>query len=96
MSISDCKREKLTPFVDLRSAAGFKDALAGRADKDIRVGVLNEILPPEAEADDIVEYSDRFISGWRFIQKRTGGIVGQTIRVIFVEMAFSPRVPRRA
>ena len=168
-------RETLAPFVDLRSDAGFKAVLADRKNKDILIGVLNLILPPEARVEDIVEYSDReqrrdviygkktvldlvcvdqagrtfivemqanpedrffercvyyasglyhlelsegdgyeklrpvyvisfldyrlrhedeslwdtdrFISHWRFIEKRTGEVANQTISVIFVEMA---------
>ncbi len=51
--------QKLAPFVDLRSDAGFKAVLADRANKDILIGILNLILPPEAKIEDIVEYSDR-------------------------------------
>ena len=53
------KRESPAPFVDLRSDAGFKAVLADRNNKDILIGVLNLILPPEARVEDIVEYSDR-------------------------------------
>ena len=52
------KLQKLAPFVDLRSDAGFKAVLADRDNKDILIGVLNLILPPEARVEDIVEYSD--------------------------------------
>ena len=52
-------RERPAPFVDLRSDAGFKAVLADRDNKDILIGVLNQILPPEARVEDIVEYSDR-------------------------------------
>ena len=52
-------RRRPAPFVDLRSDAGFKAVLADRNNKDILISVLNEILPPEARVDDIVEYSDR-------------------------------------
>ena len=168
-------RERIAPFVDLRSDAGFKAVLADSDNKDILIGVLNLILPPEARVEDIVKYSDReqrrdviygkktvldlvcvdksgrtfivemqsspedsffercvyyasglyhlelsdgtpykrlrpvyvisfldyrlrhedaslwdtdrFISYWRFIEKRTGEVANQTISVIFVEMA---------
>jgi predicted transposase/invertase (TIGR01784 family) len=53
------REEKIAPFVDLRSDSGFKAVLADRANKDILIGILNLILPPEAKVDDIVEYSDR-------------------------------------
>ena len=53
------KRESPAPFVDLRSDAGFKAVLADRNNKDILIGVLNLILPPEARVEDIIEYSDR-------------------------------------
>ena len=53
------KSETLAPFVDLRSDSGFKAVLADRKNKDILIGVLNQILPPEARVEDIVEYSDR-------------------------------------
>ena len=49
------REEKIAPFVDLRSDAGFKAVLADRANKDILIGILNLILPPEAKVDDIVE-----------------------------------------
>ena len=52
-------RQESAPFVDLRSDAGFKAVLADRANKDILIGVLNLILPPEAKIGDILEYSDR-------------------------------------
>ena len=52
-------RERPAPFVDLRSDAGFKAVLTDRDNKDILIGVLNQILPPEARVEDIVEYSDR-------------------------------------
>ena len=174
-------RETLAPFVDLRSDSGFKAVLADRKNKDILIGVLNQILPPEARVEDIVEYSDReqrrdviygkktvldlvcvdqagrtfivemqanpedqffercvyyasglyhlelsegdgyeklrpvyvisfldyrlrhedeslwdtdrFISHWRFIEKRTGEVADQTISVIFVEMALFTKDP---
>ena len=155
--------------------------LADRNNKDILIGVLNEILPPEARVEDIVEYSDReqrrdvvygkktvldlvcvdqdrrtfivemqaapedrffercvyyasglyhlelsegspyerlrpvyvvsfldyrlshddeslwdtdrFISHWRFIEKRTGEVADQTISIIFVEMPLFTKAP---
>ena len=175
------KEKRFAPFVDLRSDAGFKAVMADRDNKDILIGVLNEILPPEARVEDIVEYSDReqrrdvvygkktvldlvcvdqerrtfivemqtcqedrffercvyyasglyhlelsegeeyeglrpvyvvsflnyrlshdagslwdtdrFISYWRFIEKRTGEVADQTISVIFVEMALFTKRP---
>ena len=175
------KLQKLAPFVDLRSDAGFKAVLADRDNKDILIGVLNLILPPEARVEDIVEYSDReqrrdviygkkavldlvcvdksgrtfivemqanpedrffercvyyasglyhlelsegdgyeklrpvyvisfldyrlrhedesqwdadrFISHWRFVEKRTGEVANQTISVIFVEMPLFTKAP---
>ena len=53
------KRQKLAPFVNLRSDVGFKAVFADRNNKDILIGVLNLILPPEARIEDIKEYSDR-------------------------------------
>ena len=53
------KRQKLAPFVNLRSDVGFKAVFADRNNKDILIGVLNQILPPEARIEDIKEYSDR-------------------------------------
>ena len=53
------KRQKLAPFVNLRSDVGFKAVFADRNNKDILIGVLNQILPPEAKIEDIKEYSDR-------------------------------------
>ena len=53
------KRQKLAPFVNLRSDVGFKAVFADKNNKDILIGVLNQILPPEAKVEDIKEYSDR-------------------------------------
>ncbi len=53
------KRQGLAPFVNLRSDVGFKAVFADRNNKDILIGVLNQILPPEARVEDIKEYSDR-------------------------------------
>ena len=53
------KRQGLAPFVNLRSDVGFKAVFADRDNKDILIGVLNQILPPEARIEDIKEYSDR-------------------------------------
>ena len=53
------KRQVLAPFVNLRSDVGFKAVFADRNNKDILIGVLNQILPPEARIEDIKEYSDR-------------------------------------
>ena len=52
-------RQELAPFVNLRSDVGFKAVFADRDNKDILIGVLNQILPPEARIEDIKEYSDR-------------------------------------
>ncbi len=46
-------------FVNLRSDVGFKAVFADKNNKDILIGVLNQILPPEARIEDIKEYSDR-------------------------------------
>ena len=53
------KRQELAPFVNLRSDVGFKAVFADRNNKDILIGVLNQILPPEVRIEDIKEYSDR-------------------------------------
>ena len=53
------KRQGLAPFVKLRRDVGFKAVFADRNNKDILIGVLNQILPPEARIEDIKEYSDR-------------------------------------
>ncbi len=53
------KKQGLAPFVNLRSDVGFKAVFADRNNKDILIGVLNQILPPEARIEDIKEYSDR-------------------------------------
>ena len=53
------KRQGLAPFVNLRSDVGFKAVFADRNNKDILIGVLNQILPPEARIEEIKEYSDR-------------------------------------
>ena len=53
------KKQELAPFVNLRSDVGFKAVFADRNNKDILIGVLNQILPPEARIEDIKEYSDR-------------------------------------
>ena len=53
------KRQGLAPFVNLRSDVGFKAVFADRNNKDILIGVLNQILPPEVRIEDIKEYSDR-------------------------------------
>ena len=53
------KKQELAPFVNLRSDVGFKAVFADKNNKDILIGVLNQILPPEARIEDIKEYSDR-------------------------------------
>ena len=45
--------------MNLRSDVGFKAVFADKNNKDILIGVLNQILPPEARIEDIKEYSDR-------------------------------------
>ena len=45
--------------MNLRSDVGFKAVFADRNNKEILIGVLNQILPPEARIEDIKEYSDR-------------------------------------
>ena len=45
--------------MNLRSDVGFKAVFADRNNKDILIGVLNQILPPEVRIEDIKEYSDR-------------------------------------
>ena len=45
--------------MNLRSDVGFKAVFADRNNKDILIGVLNQILPPEARIEDIKEYSYR-------------------------------------
>ena len=45
--------------MNLRSDVGFKAVFADTNNKDILIGVLNQILPPEARIEDIKEYSDR-------------------------------------
>ena len=87
------KREKFAPFVDLRSDAGFKAVLADRNNKDILIGVLNQILPPEANVEDIVEYSDReqrrdVIYGKKTVLDLV--CVDQNGRTFIVEMQYSP------
>ena len=52
-------KNELAPFVNLRSDVGFKAVFADKNNKDILIGVLNMILPPEARIEDIKEYSDR-------------------------------------
>ena len=52
-------KNELAPFVNLRSDVGFKAVFADKNNKDILIGVLNQILPPEARIKDIKEYSDR-------------------------------------
>ena len=42
------KKQELAPFVNLRSDVGFKAVFADKNNKDILIGVLNQILPPEA------------------------------------------------
>ena len=53
------KKQELAPFVNLRSDVGFKAVFADKNNKGILIGVLNQILPPEARIEDIKEYSDR-------------------------------------
>ena len=43
--------------------------------------------------DESLWDTDRFISHWRFIEKRTGEVADQTISVIFVEMALFTKGP---
>ena len=85
--------ERLAPFVDLRSDAGFKAVLADRNNKDILIGVLNLILPPEARVEDIVEYSDReqrrdVVYGKKTVLDLV--CVDQRGRTFIVEMQSSP------
>ena len=87
------KRESPAPFVDLRSDAGFKAVLADRNNKDILIGVLNLILPPEARVEDIIEYSDReqrrdVIYGKKTVLDLV--CVDQEGRTFIVEMQSSP------
>ena len=87
------KKEMLAPFVDLRSDAGFKAVLADRNNKDILIGVLNLILPPEARVEDIVEYSDReqrrdVVYGKKTVLDLV--CVDQRGRTFIVEMQSSP------
>ena len=46
-------------YVDLTLDAGFKAVFADRGNKDLLIGLLNVLLPPEAKGKDIVEYLDR-------------------------------------
>ena len=46
-------------YVDLTLDAGFKAVFADRSNKELLIGLLNVLLPPEARVKDIVEYLDR-------------------------------------
>ena len=46
-------------YVDLTLDAGFKAVFADRSNKELLIGLLNVLLPPEAKVEDIVEYLDR-------------------------------------
>ena len=46
-------------YVDLTLDAGFKAVFADRGNKDLLIGLLNVLLPPEARVKDIMEYLDR-------------------------------------
>ena len=46
-------------YVDLTLDAGFKAVFADRGNKELLIGLLNVLLPPEARVGDILEYLDR-------------------------------------
>ena len=46
-------------YVDLTLDAGFKAVFADRGNKELLIGLLNILLPPEARVGDILEYLDR-------------------------------------
>ena len=47
-------------FVDLTYDSGFKAVFADEANKTLLIGLLNEVLPPQAQISDIEKYySDR-------------------------------------
>ena len=46
-------------YVSLLSDSGFKAVYADPQNKSLLIDLLNELLPPPASVDDIVEYCDR-------------------------------------
>lgn len=52
-------RTKAQSYVDLTRDAGFKTVLGSKTNKDLLIGILNYILPPENMVEDIIEYMDR-------------------------------------
>ena len=54
-------RYAVTPgrYVDLTLDAGFKAVFADKGNKELLIGLLNVLLPPEARVGDILEYLDR-------------------------------------
>ena len=46
-------------YVDLTLDAGFKAVFADKGNKELLIGLLNVLLPPEARVGDILEYLDR-------------------------------------
>ena len=46
-------------FVSLLEDSGFKAVMADKANKQLLIGLLNEVLPPHDHIVDIVQYLDR-------------------------------------
>lgn len=46
-------------YVPLLSDAGFKAVYADPKNKNLLIDLLNELLPPPAYVEDIIEYCDR-------------------------------------
>lgn len=46
-------------FVDLTYDSGFKAVFADESNKHLLIGLLNNVLPPEAHVSDIKRYLDR-------------------------------------
>ncbi len=80
-------------YVDLTLDAGFKAVFADRSNKELLIGLLNVLLPPEAKVEDIIEYLDRE-SVPEFLNSKTTRMDlvcrGEDKRTFIVEMQREP------
>ena len=80
-------------YVDLTLDAGFKAVFADRSNKELLIGLLNVLLPPEARVKDIVEYLDRE-TGPDFLDGKSTRMDlvcrGEDSRTFIVEMQREP------
>lgn len=58
-------------FVDLTYDSGFKAVFADEANKTLLIGLLNEVLPPQAQISDIEKILQRQGTGERHPGRKT-------------------------